>query len=73
MRCTIAKVADCSFKTELGRKHVDQELDSFVTCRVEAHSFYAGFGHFFKGTFVENETKGINPRYFHIAQKYTIN
>lgn len=52
--------------------HVGQELDSFLTVKVGAHTFLAGFGHFFKGDFVENATRGINPRYFYIAQQYTI-
>lgn len=52
--------------------HVGQELDSFMTFKIGAHTFYAGFGHFFKGGFVEATTPGINPRYFYIAQQYTI-
>jgi hypothetical protein len=52
--------------------HVGQELDSFVTYVVGNHTFYAGFGHFFKGDFVEKTTPGINPRYFYIAQQYVI-
>jgi hypothetical protein len=51
--------------------HVGQELDSFLTYKVGAHTFYAGFGHFFKGEFVDKATKGINPRYFYLAQEYT--
>jgi hypothetical protein len=60
-----------SSKGTAGR-HVGQELDWFVTVQAGAHTFYAGFGHFFKGGFVENATPGINPRYFYIAQQYVI-
>lgn len=52
--------------------HVGQELDSFVTYKLGAHTFYAGFGHFFKGEFIRNTTPGINPRYLYIAQQYTV-
>ena len=52
--------------------HVGQELDAFTTFAVRDHTFYAGFGHFFKGEFVENTTPGINPRYFYFAQQYVI-
>ena len=51
---------------------VGQELDGFATYNWGAHTFLAGFGHFFKGEFVTNTTPGINPRYFYIAQQYTI-
>ena len=51
---------------------VGQELDGFATYTWGAHTFLAGFGHFFKGPFVVNTTPGINPRYFYIAQQYTI-
>lgn len=51
---------------------VGQELDSFVTFKTGAHTFYAGFGHFFKGEFINHATPAINPRYFYIAQQYTI-
>ena len=52
--------------------HVGQELDSFATFNIGHHTILAGFGHFFKGQFVEQTTPGINPRYFYIAQEYTI-
>jgi hypothetical protein len=52
--------------------HVGQELDSFMTLTRGNHTFYAGFGHFFKGGFVEKTTPGINPRYFYLAQQYVI-
>lgn len=51
---------------------VGQELDSFLTLRAGSHTFYAGFGHFFKGQFVQSTTPGINPRYFYIAQQYSL-
>lgn len=51
---------------------VGQELDGFATYTWGAHTFMAGFGHFFRGEFVANTTPGINPRYFYIAQQYTI-
>ena len=50
--------------------HVGQELDSFVTYKYGAHLFGAGFGHFFKGQFVEMATRHINPRYFYVLQQY---
>jgi hypothetical protein len=53
--------------------HVGQELDSFLTFKKGSHTFYAGFGHFFKEEFVKNTTPGINPRYFYIAQQYVVN
>jgi hypothetical protein len=52
--------------------HVGQELDAFVTYKYGAHLFGAGFGHFFKGEFIQNTTPGVNPRYFYIFQQYTI-
>ena len=55
-----------------GGTHVGQELDSFLTLKLGTHTFYAGFGHFFKGEFVQNTTPRINPRYFYIAQQYTV-
>lgn len=51
---------------------VGQELDGFATYKWGAHTFLAGFGHFFRGGFVASTTPGINPRYFYIAQQYTI-
>jgi hypothetical protein len=51
---------------------VGQELDSFMTFSAGNHTFYAGFGHFFKGQFIDKATPGINPRYFYIAQQYII-
>ncbi|MES1258876.1 MAG: hypothetical protein ABUS51_10615, partial [Acidobacteriota bacterium] len=51
---------------------VGQELDSFVTYKRGAHLFGAGFGHFFKGEFVAQTTRDINPRYFYVFQQYTI-
>jgi hypothetical protein len=51
---------------------VGQEVDSFVTYKAGPHIFYAGFGHFFKGGFIDATTPGINPRYFYIAQEYII-
>jgi hypothetical protein len=52
--------------------HVGQELDAFTTFTVKNHTFDAGFGHFFKGEFVEKATPGINPRYFYISQQFVI-
>lgn len=51
---------------------VGQELDGFATYTWGAHTFLAGFGHFFKGPFVMNTTPGINPRYLYIGQQYNI-
>lgn len=51
--------------------HVGQELDSFLTYRHGAHLFGAGFGHFFKGEFVDHTTPHINPRYFYVFQEYS--
>jgi hypothetical protein len=51
---------------------VGQELDGFATYTWGAHTILAGFGHFFKGPFITSTTPGINPRYFYIAQQFTI-
>ena len=51
---------------------VGQELDGFATYSWGPHLFLAGFGHFFRGEFITHTTPGINPRYFYIAQQYTI-
>jgi hypothetical protein len=51
--------------------HVGQELDSFATLKYGAHTFGAGFGHFFEGQFVEQTTSHINPRYMYVFQQYT--
>lgn len=59
-------------KTGTSGTHVGQELDSFMTYTHGAHVFGAGFGHFFKGEFVENTTAHINPRYFYVFQQYSI-
>jgi len=53
-------------------RHVGQELDAFLTVRAGRNTFYAGFGHFFKGEFIDKTTSGINPRYFYIAQQYVL-
>ena len=50
---------------------VGQELDRFVTYKYGAHLFGAGVGHFFKGEFVTETTKDINPRYFYFFQQYS--
>jgi hypothetical protein len=55
----------------LAGTHVGQELDSFLTYKYGVHLFGAGFGHFFKGQFVEMTTKNINPRYFYVFQQYS--
>jgi hypothetical protein len=51
--------------------HVGQELDSFVTYQAGPHLLGAGFGHFFKGEFVDATTAHINPRYFYVFQQYS--
>ncbi len=51
--------------------HVGQELDSFLTCKLGAHLFGAGFGHFFKGEFIMNTTPHVNPRYLYLFQQYS--
>ncbi len=51
--------------------HVGQELDSFLTYKYQAHLLGAGFGHYFKGEFITNNTGHINPRYFYIFQQYS--
>jgi len=51
--------------------HVGQELDSFMTYSRGAHVFGAGFGHFFKGEFINNTTPHVNPRYLYIFQQYS--
>ena len=59
-------------KPGIAGHHVGQELDVFTTYSWGPHTFLAGFGHFFRGSFVENTTPRVNPRYFYIAQQYTI-
>ncbi|HEY1758124.1 MAG TPA: alginate export family protein [Bryobacteraceae bacterium] len=51
--------------------HVGQELDSFVTYKVGPHLLGAGFGHFFKGEFIAQTTRDVNPRYFYVFQQYS--
>lgn len=51
--------------------HVGQEADLFATYKWGAHTFGGGFGHFFKGEFVDSATAHINPRYFYIFQQYS--
>ncbi len=58
-------------KTGVAGTRVGQELDSFVTYKHGAHLFGAGFGHFFKGQFIDETTKNINPRYLYIFQQYS--
>jgi hypothetical protein len=58
-------------KTGSAGRRVGQEMDSFVTYKHGAHLLGAGFGHFFKGQFVDETTKNINPRYFYIFQQYS--
>jgi hypothetical protein len=53
-------------------RDVGQELDGFTTYSRGSHTILAGFGHFFKGSFITATTPGINPRYFYVAQQYTI-
>jgi len=65
-----SKIASSS--TGKAGTRVGQELDGFVTVKAGPHTFYAGFGHFFKGEFVETATPGINPRYLYVAQQYTL-
>ena len=59
-------------KTGTAGTHVGQELVSFVTYDYRGHTFGAGFGHFFKGEFIDNTTPHINPRYFYIGQQFVI-
>ncbi len=60
-----------SSKTGSAGTRVGQEVDGFVTYQRGGHLFGAGVGHFFKGQFVEETTKGINPRYFYVFQQYS--
>jgi hypothetical protein len=66
-----AGTAISTSKTGAAGTRVGQELDSFVTYHYGAHLFGAGFGHFFKGRFVDETTKNVNPRYFYIFQQYS--
>lgn len=50
---------------------VGQELDGFVTYKYGAHLFGVGVGHFFRGEFVAETTRDINPRYFYVFQQYS--
>jgi len=58
-------------KTGSAGTRVGQELDGFITVQHGAHLFGAGFGHFFKGQFIDETTKNINPRYLYVFQQYT--
>ena len=58
-------------KTGSAGTRVGQGLDSFVTYKHGAHLFGAGVGHFFKGQFVSQTTRDINPRYFYVFQQYS--
>lgn len=58
-------------KTGTAGTHVGQELDTFATYTRGAHMFGGGFGHFFKGEFIQNTTPHVNPRYFYIFQQYS--
>ncbi len=51
---------------------VGQEVDGFAMYKWGNHTFMAGVSHFFKGQFVQEATPGINPRYFYVAQQYTL-
>jgi len=50
---------------------VGQETDTFLTYRYGAHLFGAGVGYFFKGEFIAETTKDINPRYLYVFQQYS--
>jgi len=58
-------------KTGSAGTRVGQGLDSFATYKHGAHLFGAGVGHFFKGQFVSQTTRDINPRYFYVFQQYS--
>jgi alginate export protein len=58
-------------KTGSAGTRVGQELDGFVTYKLGAHLFGAGFGHFFKDEFIDETTKNINPRYLYVFQQYS--
>lgn len=58
-------------RTGTAGTHVGRELDLFGTYTRGAHLFGAGFGHFFKGEFVNNATSHVNPRYFYVFQQYS--
>jgi hypothetical protein len=58
-------------KTGSAGTRVGQELDSFVTYQYRGHLFGAGFGHFFKGEFIDETTRNINPRYLYVFQQYS--
>ena len=61
-----------SSKTGAAGTHVGQELDTFLTWARGAHLLGAGFGHFFKGEFIDQTTPHINPRYFYVFQQYSL-
>jgi hypothetical protein len=52
--------------------HVGQEVDGFMTYTTGNYTFGAGFGHFFKGEFIDNTTPHVNPRYLYIFQEYRL-
>ncbi len=69
--CRSAGTSLAQSKKGTAGTHVGRELDAFVTWKVHAHTFGAGFGHYFKGEFVDNATLHINPRYFYVFQQYS--
>jgi len=52
-------------------RHVGQELDGFGTYSRSGFVFGAGFGHFFKGEFLDRMTPGVNTRYLYLFQSYS--
>ena len=59
-------------KTGTAGTHVGQEFDSFLTWKHKGHTLGAGFGHFFKGEFIDITTPHVNPRYFYVFQQYSL-
>lgn len=51
-------------------RHVGQELDGFVTCRVGLYQFGAGYGYFFDGGFIRRLTPGASPSYAYVFSSY---
>ena len=52
-------------------RHVGQEADAFLTYKYKHFQIGAGYGHFFKGGFVNKTTPGVRPSYLYLFHTYS--
>lgn len=52
-------------------RHVGQEVDVFGTYKYNHLLWGAGYGYFFKGTFIRKATPGVEPTYAYVFQTYS--